>query len=64
MSRILDVRTRCARCKQIPRGKLAKQSYERYRPFCSYHCQEWAQLEDAARYAAALSRSLKQEIER
>lgn len=49
----LDLR-RCKRCGKIPRGKLRQQEAERYKPFCSYHCQEWFNLEAAARYAASL----------
>ncbi len=48
--KILDLRPRCKRCKKLPRGKMQRANYERYAPYCSYHCQEWAQLEDAQRY--------------
>ncbi len=43
----LDLRTRCARCRKIPRGKNQKANWERYSPFCSYSCQEWFKLEEA-----------------
>jgi len=46
----LDLRTRCKRCRKIPRGKLQLANYERYQPFCSYNCQEWYQLEEAQRF--------------
>lgn len=48
--KIIDLLPRCARCNKLPRGKLAKESYERYHPYCSFHCQEWAQLEGAQAY--------------
>lgn len=51
----LDLRTRCKRCRKIPRGKLNMANYERYKPYCSYHCQEWARLEDAQRYINTLA---------
>jgi endogenous inhibitor of DNA gyrase (YacG/DUF329 family) len=50
---IIDLRTRCARkkChKLIRKGKKAHEDYKRYYPYCSYHCQEWANLEDAMEY--------------
>lgn len=53
MSRILDLRPRCGRrrCnKLIRRGKRAQAEHERYTPYCSFHCQEWARLEDAQDY--------------
>ena len=40
----------CKRCLRKPRGKMQKNNYERYKPFCSYHCQEWFKLEEAQRY--------------
>lgn len=50
----LDLRPRCTRCKNIPRGKIAKANYEKHYPgFCSYHCQEWYRLEAAQRYLNA-----------
>ena len=46
----LDLRPRCKRCGKLPRGKMQAENFKRYAPFCSYHCQEWAYLEDAHRY--------------
>lgn len=46
----IDLRERCKRCGKIPRGKLNKANFERYKPFCSYNCQEWYGLEEAQRY--------------
>jgi len=46
----LDLRIRCKRCHKIPRGKLNLAHYERYKPFCSFHCQEWYSLERAMEY--------------
>lgn len=57
--RTLDLRPRCQRCRKIPRGKLALSNSTRYHPFCSYHCQEWAQLESAKRYIDTLPESVK-----
>ena len=47
---ILDLRPRCRRCNKIPRGKMRLANWERYKPYCSYHCQEWARLESAQAY--------------
>ena len=44
----IDLRTRCDRCRKIPRGKMNLENWQRYKPFCSYHCQQWGQLEQAA----------------
>lgn len=41
---------RCKRCGKLPRGKMQHDNAKRYAPYCSYHCQEWAQLEEAQRY--------------
>jgi endogenous inhibitor of DNA gyrase (YacG/DUF329 family) len=49
----LDLR-RCKRCGKMPRGKLRKAEMERHFPYCSYHCQEWARLEDAQEYINTL----------
>ena len=46
----LDLRPRCKRCGKMPRGKMQKENYERYAPYCSFHCQEWASLEVAQRH--------------
>jgi hypothetical protein len=50
----LDLRPRCKRCKKLPRGKLAAANFERYKPFCSYGCQQWFNLENAQRYINSL----------
>jgi len=42
--------TRCKRCGKRPRGKMARGNFERYRPFCTFNCQEWYRLEAAQRY--------------
>lgn len=49
----LDLR-RCKRCGKIPQGRMQKQNSEMYDPYCSYHCQEWARLEDATEYIRTL----------
>jgi len=57
MSRTLDLRDRCARknCgKLIRQNQGAQAQYQRYKPFCSYHCQEWDRVEGAARHLATL----------
>ena len=46
----LDLRPRCKRCGKLPRGKMQAENFKRYAPYCSYHCQEWANLEGAQRY--------------
>ena len=54
---VLDLRARCARprCnKLIRKGEAAKREFARYRPFCSYHCQEWARLEGAMQHLREL----------
>jgi hypothetical protein len=48
----LDLRIRCKRCRKIPRGKMQQANFERYDPFCSFHCAEWFRLEEAQRYLA------------
>lgn len=55
----LDLRTRCARqrCRKIPRGKMQTANYEHYKPYCSFHCQEWARVEDGLTYCAELRRA-------
>ena len=48
MSKTLDLRDRCARAacnKLIRKGQMAQAEYARYKPFCSYHCQQWAGIE-------------------
>ena len=53
------LRDRCARSscnKLITKGKQVQAEYARYKPFCSYHCQQWAGLEDAQRYINSLPR--------
>ena len=47
---VLDLRDRCARTKcncLIKKSKMAQDKFNRYKPFCSYHCQEWSSLEEA-----------------
>ena len=46
----LDLRPRCKRCGKLPRGKMNTDNFKRYAPYCSFHCQEWANLEGAQRY--------------
>lgn len=46
----LDLRPRCKRCGKAPRGKMQIANYERYKPFCTFHCQEWDNLESAQKY--------------
>ena len=46
----LDLRPRCKRCRKMPRGKMQLANWDRYKPYCSYHCQEWARLEEARAY--------------
>lgn len=50
----LDLRPRCLRCQKLPRGKMQEANFERYKPFCSYNCQEWYRLEGAQRYLDAM----------
>lgn len=50
---------RCKRCRKLPRGKLQKDNAQRYAPYCSYHCQEWARLEDASEFVRAMPEYLK-----
>lgn len=53
------VRFRCERCKKIPRGKVKRENAARYYPYCSYHCQEWARLENASEFVRRLPSCLK-----
>lgn len=49
----IDLRDRCKRprCgKLIRKGKMAQANYQRYKPYCSYGCQEWHRLELAQEY--------------
>ncbi len=58
----LDLRLRCKRiaCRKLIRPhKNAKASYERYKPFCCYSCQEWDKLEMASDYIATVPGYLK-----
>jgi hypothetical protein len=53
----IDLRDRCrrAKCKKLIRkGAAAKAEFERYRPYCSYHCQQWSGIEDASTYLKTL----------
>jgi hypothetical protein len=56
--RVIDLR-RCKRCRKIPRGRMQTQNAKRYAPYCSYHCQEWARLEDASAYVRNMPEFLK-----
>jgi hypothetical protein len=50
MRKIIDFRDRCARerCnKLITKGKQAQYNFTMYKPYCSYHCQQWHGLEVA-----------------
>jgi len=55
----LDLRPRCLRCNKIPRGKMQKSNFEHYKPYCSYHCQEWHRLEQASEYVRKMPGYLK-----
>lgn len=57
--RTLDLRPRCKRCNKIPRGKQRQAEFEKYSPYCSYHCQQWGGLEDAQRYINTLPKDGK-----
>lgn len=60
MTRVtLDLRQRCKRCKKMPRGKMQQANWDRYKPYCSYHCQEWHQLELASEYVRKMPAYLK-----
>jgi len=59
----IDVRERCQRCRKIPRGVLGKANFNRYSPYCSFHCQEWAKLENAQKYINELVAAPKGETE-
>lgn len=37
----LNLRDRCQNCGKIPYGKLQEYNYKRYKPFCSFQCQEF-----------------------
>lgn len=58
----LDLRDRCTRqrCAQLIRkGKMAQANYQRYKPYCSYSCQEWHRLEEAQDYLNRTSTTTK-----
>lgn len=42
--------TRCLNCNKRPKSKLENRNFERYNPFCSYHCQEVYSLKEATLY--------------
>lgn len=49
----VDLRERCQRmrCWKIIRSNnVAQANYQRYKPFCSFNCQEWDRLEMAQKY--------------
>jgi len=50
----LDFRPRCKCCNKIPRGKMRMAEWERYKPFCSYHCQEIYNMRQNLAYCASL----------
>ena len=49
--------TRCKYCKKRPRGKLAIANFDVYAPYCSYHCQETDNMQNALNYVRGLKRS-------
>ena len=55
----LDLRPRCLRCKKIPHGKMKQANFERYKPYCSFHCQEWHRLELASEFVRNMPSFLK-----
>ena len=38
---------KCDRCGKVIRSKSDRANFDHYRPYCSYHCEEWARLESA-----------------
>lgn len=51
---------RCERCnKAIKKSKIAQVEYEKYKPYCSYHCQQWATLSKAKQHLNSLSESIE-----
>jgi hypothetical protein len=49
----LDLRPRCQRenCNiLIRKTQLAQRNYKLYKPYCSFHCQEWDKLEQMRKY--------------
>ena len=59
MSNPINDPRRCKRCRKIPRGKMQQNTARIYAPYCSFHCQEWARLEDASEYVRNLPAFLK-----
>lgn len=56
MTNIKQLSARCERCnKAITKGKMAQDNYKRYAPYCSYHCQQWHQIELAKQHLATLN---------
>ena len=50
--RTIDLRPRCKHCNKIPRGRGRIAAYEIYKPFCSFHCQEMANMKSNLAYCA------------
>jgi hypothetical protein len=50
----IDLRPRCKRCHKLPRGKMQEENAKKYAPYCSFHCLEWANLENAQAYIKTL----------
>ncbi len=53
----IDLRDRCARekCnKLIGKSKMKIAAYDHYKPYCSYHCQQWHGLELAQKHINSL----------
>ena len=54
----IDMRPRCRQCGKIPRGKMRNTESLRYKPFCSFHCQETGRMQNALRYVKTLQKPL------
>ena len=58
----IDLRERCkrGRCnKLILKNKTAQYAYSLYKPYCSYHCQQWNALEQAQAHINSIKESTK-----
>lgn len=55
MAKTIDLRDRCTRCGRLIRGKSSIKSFEIYKPFCSFHCQEWHRLESCQRHLSMIN---------
>lgn len=52
----LDLRNRCARplCHKLIRAnKMAQGNWKRYKPYCSFHCQETHNMDKNLAYTAS-----------